>query len=181
MERQKHLATLFQMAAQERWASDFYLFGVSPFYIDLRNLVGELTEMAQASGRFTERHQPTAQQLIPYPLVESVFRRKLEKAGVRREIREKVASLDGEQERESFLALKEMAVEIQKSLGSEEVVIYNQFEGKTLKRYRGVQGRPRRRGNTRVSLGEWNSVYSGEEKRASVRCSPSGSLFQKRP
>ena len=149
-EREKHLATLSKMAAQERWMSDFYLFGFSPFYVDLRNVVGELMETVQDLGILKERKAPLAPQVIPYLLVESFFQGKLEETDIHDKILEKVARLDSPEERVSFLALREASDEIQKSLGSEEFVVYNRFEGKALQSYEVVRRKPSRMGGTEV-------------------------------
>jgi len=151
-ERETHLATLSKMAAQERWMSDFYLFGFSPFYVDLRNLVGELMEMAQDLGILKERAAPLAPQVIPYSLVESFFQGKLEETDIHDRIREKVARLDSPEESVSFLALREASDEIQKSLGSEEFVVYNRFEEKALRSYEVVRRKPSRMGGIEVSV-----------------------------
>lgn len=69
----------------------------------------------------------------------------------------------------SLPAVKQVREEIQKPLGSEELVIYNQFEGKTLRRDSGVRRSPCWRGGVPVSAGGGESGYSGEEKGTSVQ------------
>jgi len=142
--------------------------------------VGELMEMAQDLGVLKERTDPVAPQLVPYPLVESFFQGKLEETDIHKKIMEKVARLDSLEERMSFLALKDASDEIQKSLGSEELVIYNQFEGKVLQSYRGVRRKPCRMGDAEVSVEGENSGYSREEKGTSVQCPSTGSFCQER-
>jgi hypothetical protein len=142
-EREAVLAELSEMAAQERWVSDFCLFGQSPFYVDLRNLVGDLTDMAHDLGMLPEKTDSTAPQRIPYPLIESFIQGKLKETGFQKEISKKVTRLNRLEERVWLFELRETIGEIQKPLGTEGFVIYNQFEGKSLRGYRGV--RPRHR------------------------------------
>lgn len=159
-ERESHLTTLSEMAAQEQWVSDLYLFGFSPFYVDLRNLVADLVEMAQDQGVLPERPAPVTPQVMPYPLIQSFFQSKLEETGIQEKISEKVARLDSLEERMSLLALKEASDKIQKPLGSERFVIYNRFEGKTLQSYRAARCKPCPVGDAGVSGEGENSGYS---------------------
>lgn len=94
-------------------------------------------------GWSPERTDSTAPQRIPYPLIESFIQGKLKETGFQKEISEKVARLNRLEERVSLVELRETIGEIQKPLGTEGFVIYNQFEGKSLRGYRGV--RPRHR------------------------------------
>ncbi len=180
-EREKHLAELSEMAAQEGWMSDFYLFGFSPYHVDLRNLVGELMERAQHLGMMTESAAPVAPQVVPYPLVEAFFQEKLEETDLPEMILEKVSRLDSPEERVSFMALKEASDEIQKSLGPEAFVIYNRIEGKTLQSHRVVRRKPGQMGDSEESVGGEKSGHYREEKRAPVQCPSSGSFFQEIP
>jgi Fe-S-cluster containining protein len=80
--RKKHLAKLSEMAAQERWISDFYLFGFSPFCVDLRDLVEGLLKKTQREGLAPDGIDPDAQHVIPYTLIEGLFQRKVSEAGI---------------------------------------------------------------------------------------------------
>ncbi|MBW2056750.1 MAG: YkgJ family cysteine cluster protein [Deltaproteobacteria bacterium] len=145
-EREDHLAALAEMAVWEQWASDFYLFGFSPFYVDLRNLVGELVDMARGLGLQMEERAATEPQTIPYSLIESLFQRKLEEAGIVGEISEKVARLNSREQRRSLFSLIEVAGEVVQTPGTEKPVMYHRFEGKALRSYRRSRYLPPGRG-----------------------------------
>jgi len=138
-ERKKHLVTLSQMATQERWLSDFYLSGCSPFYIDMRNLVDELVEVAKNRSGRLDRIDPEVPHVIPYALVEEVFQRRLGRAGVTARILQKVADLDRPGVVTSFFELNKYTEEMQRSLASDHVVIYHRFDGDTLRSYEAVR------------------------------------------
>jgi hypothetical protein len=124
--------------------------------------------MARDLGMLKEKADPMAPHVIPYPLIESFLQGKLKETGVLEAVSKKVGRLDSLEERLSPLALRGVSDEVQKSLGSEEIVIYNQFEGKTLQRCRGVRLKPSRMGNATVSTRGGDSGYSRKEKRTEV-------------
>ncbi len=137
-ERKKHLALLSKKAAQEGWVSDFYLFGYSPFYVDLKKDLEEMARMAEEEQLFVEKNNLRAPQFIPHSLVEEFFQRKLESTGMLQQIGQKVARLDSPEGKSSLFALKEITDKIATSAPSKGIVLYHTFEGKTLQRHEAV-------------------------------------------
>jgi hypothetical protein len=163
--RRRRLATLSEMAAQERWLSDFYLFGFSPFHVDLRNLVKDLSEMAEQKGMSLDKIDPDMPLVIPYALVAELFQRKLEQSGISVRILEKVASLDSPGKRVSFFDLKIVTDEMQKSLGRDDVLIYHRFEGNTVQSYRVGSRNPPHSETAQVSIEGKEHGRERKEKR----------------
>ncbi len=160
-ERRMHLVTLSQMATQERWLSDFYLFGCSPFYIDMRNVVDELVEVAENRSGRRERFDPEVPHVIPYALVEEVFQGRLGRAGVTAQILQKVADLDRPEMRISFLELKKYTDKLERSLASDHVVIYHRFDGDTLRSYEAVR---KKRSHLKIKGGTTQGRSDGRQR-----------------
>jgi len=128
------MVRLSEMAAQEGWVSDFYLFGYSPFYVDLKEGLEEMTEMAEEAQLLVEKTDYGVPRVIPHSLVEKFFRRRLELTGMLSQIGQKIARLDSPEGKSSFFALKEVTDEIAKSAPLDGIVLHHRFEGKTLQR-----------------------------------------------
>lgn len=165
-ERKKHLATLSEMAARERWLSDFYLFGFSPFYVDFRNLVEELVETAKLQGVAPDRIDPKVPLMIPYFLVEGLLQQKLKQAGIAREISKKVVDLDSPKKKGSLFELRTLTDEIRRSFGLNDVLIYHRFERDSLRSFHTMGKRALRPGRIRLGRQRKGDGCEGKEKRA---------------
>ncbi len=157
------MATLSEMAAEEQWLSDFFLFGFSPFYLDLRNLVEGLVQIAKHRGPVSDRIDPAVPHVIPYRLVEELLQVKLDRAGFSGQILKKVASLDRVEGRASFFESKAMTDEMRKSPGSNDVLLFHRFEEDTLQSHKVGRREVSSREKVKVSI---EGKYNGRQRKA---------------
>ncbi|NIO06404.1 MAG: hypothetical protein GTN74_17890 [Proteobacteria bacterium] len=177
--RKKHLATLSEMAAQEQWLSDFFLFGFSPFYLDLRNLVEGLVQMGKHRSLVSDRIDPAVPHVIPYRLVEELLQVKLDRAGITGQILKKVASLDRVEGRASFFESKAVTDEMRKSRSCNDVFLFHRLEEDTLQSHLVARGEVCSREKVKVSIEGKDNGRQRKAKRAQVQRSSSGLLLQK--
>lgn len=85
-ERREILLRLVDMSVKESFLSDFFLFGVSPFLIDLKNLAGEILEGVPLSEEGQAR--------LPHHRIEEILSRRLSQGGYLQAWEEKVGDLD---------------------------------------------------------------------------------------
>ena len=112
--RRSHLIALMEMARQEAFLTEFYLFGFSPFCIDLRNIVMEVVELSRdISGCSGDDDWPWE---ISHRAFEEIVVRKLRNGGYLSQIGQKVESLNspgGIEELYSIKTWTDLAVGIQ--------------------------------------------------------------------
>ncbi len=85
-QRKEILTRLMEMSVNEHFLSDFYLFGVSPFLLDVKTISGEVLEGVSFSG---EGKAP-----LPYGRLEDLLLQKMRAGGYLDEWRAKVKELD---------------------------------------------------------------------------------------
>lgn len=99
------LIELMKMARREVLLTEFYLFGFSPFSIDLRNSVIDLTEVSRdISGSNGDGERPYE---IPHEAFEKILVRRLGKGGYLSRIDSKVEELNSTSGIEALFNIKE--------------------------------------------------------------------------
>jgi hypothetical protein len=96
--RKEILLNLLRMSAEESFLSDFYLFGVSPFLLDLKNIAGEGLEGVEVSRG--ERVK------LPYPEIEGLITGRLHENNLWSAWEEKVGHLDQNESVHRLWAMK---------------------------------------------------------------------------
>ena len=84
--RKEALDRMMELSIQETFLSDFYLFGVSPFLLDLKNIIGERLEGIDATKEGKTR--------IPYERIEGLVAQKFLNSGHLEEWEKKIEALD---------------------------------------------------------------------------------------
>lgn len=123
--RKEILLRLIHMSVRESFLSDFFLFGVSPFLIDLKNLAGEILEGLPQSEQGRVR--------LPHHRIGEILTTRLTEGGYLEEWEEKMADLENPQGLQAFEAMR-LQTEALAALKKPEVAaIAYQFEGKRLR------------------------------------------------
>jgi hypothetical protein len=122
--RREIIQFLFEVLIQEVFLSDFYLFGLSPFILDLKSIAGEGLEGIHASAEEKAK--------IPHQQMEGLISKRLGEGGYFDEWEAKVEQLDRANGRNRLVEMKHwtdqmMATQYRTSLG-----IAYQFEGNRL-------------------------------------------------
>jgi len=103
--RRSHLIELQAMARGEALLTEFYLFGFSPFCVDLRNSVVDLMEVSRdISGSIGDTERPYE---IPHEAFEKIFVRRLGNGGHLSGIDSKVEELNSTRGIETLFEIKE--------------------------------------------------------------------------
>ncbi len=103
--RHSHIVELMEMARRETFLTEFYFFGFSPLWIDLRNTAMDIMDVSPdisadiGDGR---RHYE-----VPHEHFEEILVRKLENGGYLREINSKVERLNGSSGIDALYAIQE--------------------------------------------------------------------------
>jgi hypothetical protein len=102
--RRSHLIELMEMARQEAFLTEFYLFGFSPLCIDLRNQVMDVVDLSRHISGSTEADEWPF--LITHEALERVVVQRLRNGGYLSEIDNKLGSLNTPGGIEGFYAIK---------------------------------------------------------------------------
>ena len=103
--RRNHLTALMEMAHREALLTEFYLFGFSPFSVDLRNSVIDLMEVSRdISGTSGDDERPYE---IPHEAFEKILVQKLGNGGYLSGIDAKVDELNNTRGIEALYEIKE--------------------------------------------------------------------------
>ncbi len=103
--RRSHLIELMEMARREALLTEFYLFGFSPFSVDLRNSVIDLMEVSRdISGNSGDAARPYE---IPHEAFEKIVVQKLGNGGYLSKIDAKVDELNNTRGIEALYEIKE--------------------------------------------------------------------------
>jgi Fe-S-cluster containining protein len=122
--RKTALQRLFGVFGKETFLSNFYLFGVSPFVVDLKNIAGEGLEGIPASegGRAT----------VPHHRFEEIISQRLQKGGHLDEREDRVRKLDQADGLEDFMKMKRWTDQIAAASGEVSLSIVYQFDNNRL-------------------------------------------------
>ncbi len=103
--RRAHLLELMEMARREVFLTEFYLFGFSPFSVDLRNTVMDVMEVSQdISGSIGDGDSPY---VVPHEAFEEILVRRLGRGGYLLEIDSKLNGLNSPRGIEELHEIKE--------------------------------------------------------------------------
>jgi hypothetical protein len=103
--RRSHLVELMEMARREAFLTEFYFFGFSPFYVDLRNIAAEVMEVSrEISGSMGDGEKPYE---VPHEAFEQTLIRRLGRGGYLSEINAKVEGLNKLRGVEALCEVKE--------------------------------------------------------------------------
>lgn len=104
--RRSHLLELMEMARREAFLTEFYLFGFSPFSVDLRNTALDVLEVSQdISGSIGGGERPY---MVPHEAFEEIFVQRLARGGYLLDINSKVDGLNGPRGIEALHEIKEL-------------------------------------------------------------------------
>jgi hypothetical protein len=112
------------MSIQEVFLSDFYLFGLSPFVLDLKSIAGEGLEGVPVSAGEKIK--------IPHQQIEGLISQRLGKGGYFDEWEAKVEQLDRADGRSRFVELKHWTDQMMATQDRISLGIAYQFEGNRL-------------------------------------------------
>jgi Fe-S-cluster containining protein len=103
--RRSSLIEVMEMARREVFLTDFYVFGFSPFSVDLRNSVIDLMEVSRdISGSIGNGEMPSE---IPHEAFENILVRRLGNGGYLSRIDSKVEELNSARGIEALFEIKE--------------------------------------------------------------------------
>jgi Fe-S-cluster containining protein len=122
--RKEILQSLFEMSIQEVFLSDFYLFGLSPFVLDLKSIAGEGLEGVPVSAGEKIK--------IPHQQIEGLISQRLGKGGYFDEWEAKVEQLDRADGRNRFVEMKHRTDQMIATQDRISLGIAYQFEGNRL-------------------------------------------------
>ncbi len=99
-QRREVLERLFSMSMKEFKVSDFYLFGISPFVIDIKNIVGDSLEGVKISedGKAHIQHER----------IEMLLLKKFSEGGYRAKWKDKIKNLDQNENWEILMRIKDV-------------------------------------------------------------------------
>jgi Fe-S-cluster containining protein len=104
-ERRSHLVTLTEMARREAFLTEFYFFGFSPFYVDLRNTAAEVMEVSrEIAGNMGDGEKPYE---VPHKAFDQTLIRRLGRGGYLSEISTKVEGLNGPRGIKALYSIKQ--------------------------------------------------------------------------
>jgi Fe-S-cluster containining protein len=122
--RKEMLGQLMQIYAQEIFLSDFFLFGVSPFLVDLKNIAGEGLQDVQVSEGGKAR--------MPYHKIGGLLEEKLSRTGYWRIWENKMLQLDEAESLNEFWKTKKWTDEMAR-VGRGPLAVAYQFDGDRLR------------------------------------------------
>jgi len=104
--RRSHLLELMEIARREAFLTEFYLFGFSPFSVDLRNTALDVLEVSQdISGSIGEGERSY---MVPHEAFEEIFVQRLGRGGYLLDIDSKVNELNSPRGIEALHVIKEL-------------------------------------------------------------------------
>ena len=104
--RRSHLIELMEMARREAFLTEFYLFGFSPFSVDLRNSAMDVMEASRdISGNIGDGARPYE---VPHEAFEEILVRRLGRGGYLLEIYSKVEGFNSPRGIEALYEIKEL-------------------------------------------------------------------------
>ncbi len=104
--RRSHLLELMEMARREAFLTEFYLFGFSPFAIDLRNTALDVMEVSQdISSSIGQGERPY---MVHHEAFEEILVRRLGRGGYLLEIDSKVTELNSPRGMDVLHEIKEL-------------------------------------------------------------------------
>ncbi len=122
--RREVLQRLLEMSHQEAFLSDFYLFGMSPFVLDLKTIAGHGLEGVDLSGDGKAR--------VPHERIEGMVLERLVKSSLLEGWEAKIAELDRIEAKEGLMSMKKWTDEIAGSRSRSGSAIAYQFDGDQL-------------------------------------------------
>ncbi len=122
--RRQVLQRLWEMSYQETFLSDFYLFGMSPFLLDLKTIAGRGLEGIDLSNDGKAR--------VPHERIEWMVSEKLVKSPLMEGWQAKIAELDRNEAKEGLMRMKKWTDEIAGSRGRSSSAVAYQFDGDQL-------------------------------------------------
>jgi Fe-S-cluster containining protein len=126
-ERAKVLQQLMQMSGREMFLSDFYLFGISPLIIDLKNVAGEGLEGLDVSAGESVK--------LPHSRLERLLEKRLPGGETLDEWQIKIGQLDTLAGIEAFWKMKPWVDQLV-AMGSNLISLAHQFDGSRLRQLR---------------------------------------------
>jgi len=122
--RRTVLRELWEIFGKEVFLSDFYLFGLSPFVIDLKNAAGEELERISASedGKTT----------LPHHRIEEIIFQRLSQGGYLDDWGARIGKLDSADGLEDLIQMKRSTDQIATASGGFSLNIVHQFGRKRL-------------------------------------------------
>ena len=103
--RRSHIVELMEMASRETFLTEFYFFGFSPLWIDLRNTAMDIMQASRDIS--TDIRDGRKHYEVPHEAFEEILVRRLEKGGYLPEINSKVERLNGLSGIDALYAIKE--------------------------------------------------------------------------
>ena len=103
--RRSHIVVLMKMARRETFLTEFYFFGFSPLWIDLRNTAMDI--MDDSRDISTDIGDGRRHYEVPHVAFEEILVRKLKKGGYLPKINSKVEQLNGSSGIDALYAIKE--------------------------------------------------------------------------
>jgi len=122
--RKEILLRVLQMSAQEIFLSDFYLFGVSPFLVDLKNVAGKVLEGIEV--------QTEGRAVIPHHRFEAFLVERLQKTELLNHWLSRLRLLDRDEGVNEFWRMKAWTDQIVTMGGQDSFVPIYQFVGNRL-------------------------------------------------
>lgn len=122
--RRKILQRLLQMSAQEIFLSDFYLFGVSPFLVDLKNVAGRVLEGIEVGAE--------KRAVIPHHRFEALLAERLQRAEPLSRWLSRIRLLDRDGDVSEFWRMKAWTDQMTTLGGKDSSVLVHQFVGNRL-------------------------------------------------
>jgi len=126
-ERAKVLQQLMQISGREIFLSDFYLFGISPLIIDLKNVAGEGLEGLDVSAGESVK--------LPHSRLERLLEKRLPGGETLDEWQIKICQLDTLAGIEAFWKMKPWVDQLV-AMGSNLIGLAHQFDGSRLRQLR---------------------------------------------
>ncbi len=122
--RREILRQLMVMSLQETFLSDFYLFGISPFVLDLKTTAGAGLEGIYVSeGGKAE---------LPHRCIEELLSQMLQQGGYLQEWEAKMEQLDHAEGLRQFMKMKEWTDQIAMRAHQDSPFVAYQFDGRRL-------------------------------------------------
>lgn len=123
--RREILLRLTEMSFKESFLSDFFLFGISPLLLDLKNLAGEILEGLPQS--------PEGKVRLPYHRIGEILSTRLAEGGYREAWLERMSLLEQPQGLEAMEAMRRQTEPLAQPNAVGATTIAYQFEGKRLR------------------------------------------------
>lgn len=122
--RKRVLQSLMEMSKREVFLSDFYLFGISPFLLDIKNIAGEGLEGIPVTEEGSVK--------LPHYRVENLVSQRLKEAGYLEDWEAKIEQLDRADGLKSFAEMKRWTDQMATAPDQFSLSIAYQFDGNRL-------------------------------------------------